>query len=309
MIARALDSLSARTLLGVFIGLVLSVALLAPAGLAQDAGPEKEEAAADHEWNTAELDELVKPIALYPDKVIALILPASCYGLEVVEAARYLKKKGGKVDANPEKDWDPAVIGLLQFPDILKKMDEDLEWTQDLGDAVAAQQEEVMAAIQRQRAKAQAVGNLESDDKTTVTEDDGSILISPADPEVIYVYDYDPNVVYTHTYRRRYWGYYYRPWWGSWWGYYGTGWGSYSVTYHHHHRHGGGGNKWKPDPGKRPGRPGHLPARPGRPQRPGGGARPPSRPGRPGGTRPARPSIKHMCTTKTFTYYNRSRNS
>lgn len=144
-----------------------------------------------------QLDELVGPIALYPDKLIAIVLPASTYPLEIVQADRLLKKNKNKMsdDAIKELDFDPSVLALMHYPEALGKMNTDLDWTTQLGDAVANQQEEVMAAIQRFRARALAAGNLVSDDKVFYQEQATTITIVSASPTVIYVPSYDPQVV------------------------------------------------------------------------------------------------------------------
>ena len=114
-----------------------------------------------------QLAELVGPIALYPDKLIAIILPASTYPLEVVQAARWVKKNphvSGKAleDAMEKQEWDPAVKSLTAFPQVLDMMNADLAWTQKLGDAFLAQSEDVLASVQLLRAKADKAGHLET---------------------------------------------------------------------------------------------------------------------------------------------------
>src|SRR6187551_1527859 len=155
--------------------------------------------------NAGELDQLVAPIALYPDSLLAQVLIASTYPLEVVQADRFAKSnkglKGEKLQAALGKqDWDASVKVLVSTPTVLSMMNDKLDWTQALGDAVLAQQADVMDAIQRLRAKAQANGKLETtkQQKVTVTQDQGSpvIEIEPASPEVVYVPYYDPGVVY-----------------------------------------------------------------------------------------------------------------
>ena len=142
-----------------------------------------------------ELDELVAPIALYPDALLAQVLPASTQPLDIVQAARYLEDQGGKVDQPPGNDWAPSVQALLQFPEVLRKMDKELSWTQKLGDAVIGQQEDVMNAIQHVRNQAYAAGNLVSSDKQIVVVEQQVIKVVPADPQIIYVPQYNPQVV------------------------------------------------------------------------------------------------------------------
>jgi hypothetical protein len=148
-----------------------------------------------------QLDELVAPIALYPDPLLAQIFTASTYPLEIVQAARWLESnpnlKGEALDKAVEsKDWAGPVKSLLHFPEVLKKMNTDLEWTQRLGDAVLAQQAEVMQAVQLIRAKVQQAGNLPSTSQQIVVVEKEVIKIVPADPQIIYVPQYNPQVVY-----------------------------------------------------------------------------------------------------------------
>ena len=156
--------------------------------------------------DNAQLDQLVAPIALYSDPLLAQVLMASTYPLEVVQADRWAKAnkslKGDKLTAALEKqDWDASVKQLVSTPTVLAMMNDKLDWTQALGDAVLAQQADVMDAIQRLRAKAQANGKLETtkQQKVTVKQDQGSapiIEIEPASPDVVYVPYYEPAVVY-----------------------------------------------------------------------------------------------------------------
>jgi hypothetical protein len=167
-------------------------------GYAQEAAVAGAPAAEPIEKLSAEeLDELVGPIALYPDDLIAQILPASTYPLEVVQAARFLEERKGKVDEETinSLDHDTSVLALMHYPEVLKMMNEDLDWTTTLGDAVVTQQEDVMAAIQRIRAQAQAAGNLETNEYVTVVNEREIIRIVQANPAIIYVPRYDPAVV------------------------------------------------------------------------------------------------------------------
>ena len=156
--------------------------------------------------DAAQLDQLVAPIALYSDPLLAQVLMASTYPLEVVQADRWAKSnkglKGDKLtDALEKQDWDASVKQLVSTPSVLTMMNDKLDWTQALGDAVLAQQADVMDAIQRLRAKAQANGKLETtkQQRVTVKQDQGSapiIEIEPASPDVVYVPYYEPAVVY-----------------------------------------------------------------------------------------------------------------
>jgi len=165
-----------------------------------------------------ELDQLLAPIALYPDSLLAQILMASTYPLEVVEAARWAKAnqalKGDALTSALEKeDWDPSVKSLVNFPQVLAMMNEKLDWTQKLGDAFLAQQKEVMDTVQKLRQKAQAEGNLKSSEeqKVVVEKETQTIVIESANPQVVYVPTYSPTVVYGAWPYPAYPPYYYYP--------------------------------------------------------------------------------------------------
>ena len=148
-----------------------------------------------------QLSALVAPIALYPDPLVSQILMASTYPLEVGEAATWQKQNsrltGSALDnALQSQSWDPSVKSLVSFPQALQMMGSDLSWTQKLGDAVLAQQSDVMAAIQAMRAKAKQAGNLSSTSQQTVSTSGQTIIIQPANPQVVYVPTYNPSVVY-----------------------------------------------------------------------------------------------------------------
>ena len=171
--------------------------------------------------DAGQLDQLVAPIALYPDPLLAQVLMASTYPLEVVQADRWAKAnkklKDEKLKAALEKqDWDASVKELVSTPTVLAMMNDKLDWTQQLGDAVLAQQADVMDAIQRLRAKAQANGKLETtkQQKVTVKQERAGapiIEIEPASPDVVYVPYYDPAVVYGEWPYPDYPPYYYPP--------------------------------------------------------------------------------------------------
>ncbi len=152
-----------------------------------------------------ELDQLVAPIALYPDALVSEVLIASTYPLEVVEAARWAKSnsslKGEQLkQAADKQDWDASIKSLAATPDVLDMMSTKLDWTQKLGDAVLAQQADVMDAIQRLRSKADANGKLQTTTQQTVKKTRQAnrdyIVIEPAQPDMVYVPYYDPAVVY-----------------------------------------------------------------------------------------------------------------
>ena len=148
-----------------------------------------------------QLSSLVAPIALYPDPLVSQILMASTYPLEVGEAATWQKQNsrltGSTLDsALQSQTWDPSVKSLVSFPQALQMMGSDLSWTQKLGDAVLAQQSDVMSAIQAMRAKAKQAGNLTTTPQQTVSTSGQTIVIQPANPQIVYVPTYNPAVVY-----------------------------------------------------------------------------------------------------------------
>lgn len=156
-------------------------------------------------FSQQELDQLLAPIALYPDALLAQVLMASTYPLEVVSAARWSKanpKVTGKAleDAMAQQSWDPAVKSLTAVPQVLQQMDEKLEWTQRLGDAFLAQKQDVMNTVQALRAKADAAGNLKSGEQFVVKKETQAsqtiYVVESPKPEVVYVPTYNPTVVY-----------------------------------------------------------------------------------------------------------------
>jgi hypothetical protein len=147
------------------------------------------------------LQQLVAPIALYPDALVAQILAASTYPTEIVEADRWIERhsdlKGEKLAKEVDKqDWDPSVKALAQFPSVLENMDKNLSWTSSLGEAYANEPENVTNAVQEMRQQAQKAGHLNSNEQEQVTAQGNTIVIEPADPEVVYVPAYDPWLVY-----------------------------------------------------------------------------------------------------------------
>jgi uncharacterized membrane protein YgcG len=197
-----------------------------------------------------ELDQLVAPVALYPDALLAQVLAASTYPAQVVEANRWLKTEG---NIPPERiaeradrmGWDPSVKALTAFPSVLDRMDRNIKWTTDLGNAYYNQPEDVMDAVQVMRAHARDAGNLRSTQQQTVSEEDGAIVIVPANPAWVYVPVYDPWAV---------WGYAIVPYSGFYfyappgifvgglligfgigigvWGHWGWGWHHWRVRWH-----------------------------------------------------------------------------
>lgn len=191
--------------------LALMLALLVPYGgaVAQDRPA----------FSQQQLEQTLAPVALYPDPLLSQILMASTYPLEVVEAARWSRSHANligedAVRAAETENWDPSVKSLLAFPQVLARMDENLQWLQALGDAFLGQEQQVMDTVQILRRRAQVAGNLHSDERQRVVETGPSLVIQPADPRIIYVPYYDPRVVY-----------------GSWW------WPDHAPVY------------WRPFPG------------------------------------------------------------
>lgn len=145
---------------------------------------------------TAEqLDQLLSPIALYPDPLIAVILPAATYPADVVLAARFLQD-GGKAEAIDAQPWDDSVKALARYPEVLKWMDQNLVWTRQVGTAFAQQPADVLTCTQRLRVAARAAGNLKDSPEQKVIVERETIRIVPANPEIIYVPVYEPSWVY-----------------------------------------------------------------------------------------------------------------
>ncbi len=156
-----------------------------------------------------QLANLVAPIALYPDALLSQILAASSYPLEIVEAGQWLQQnrnlQGSQmVDAARQQNWDPSVQALVVFPDVLKRLNSDIRWTTDLGNAFLAQQADVMATVQRLRAQASQSGKLKSNEHLSVTTQtqggQQAIEIAPADPAVVYVPVYNPGYFWGDVY-------------------------------------------------------------------------------------------------------------
>jgi hypothetical protein len=168
-------------------------------------------------YTQAELDRMLAPIALYPDPLLSQILMASTYPIEVVEAARWSRAHpellgDDAVRAVEDKDWDPSVKSLVAFPNVLARMDENLEWTRQLGDAFLEQEPYVMETIQQLRQRARAAGTLVPDDRIRVVEDGRNVVVVPVDPSVIYVPYYDPRVAYGPWWWPAYPPVYWAPW-------------------------------------------------------------------------------------------------
>jgi hypothetical protein len=148
-----------------------------------------------------QLQQLVAPIALYPDELVAQVLAAATYPTEVVEADRWLQEqsnlKGQELaKAVDQQPWDPSVKALTQFPSVLANMDKNLSWTSSLGEAYVNQPQQVMDAVQEMRRRAQQSGNLKNTPQQTVKAEGQTIVIEPAEPNVVYVPTYNPWLVY-----------------------------------------------------------------------------------------------------------------
>lgn len=206
----------------------------------------------------AQLDQMLAPVALYPDTVLTHVLIASTYPLEVVQAARWVKdnpKLTGEaaVDAVEQQSWDPSVKALVAFPQLLERLSNDLNWTQELGEAFLADETRVLASVQNLRQKAYANGSLNDTKHVVVEREREIIIIEPARKEVVYVPVYDTRVVYGDwwwpSHPPVYWhtaGVYYRnsPFhWGISvnvrpWFYFGIfDWRQRHVVVHHHYYH------------------------------------------------------------------------
>jgi hypothetical protein len=163
-----------------------------------------------------ELDQMLAPIALYPDSLLVQVLMAATYPLEVVQAARWVNanpnlRADDMANALDKKNWDPSVKSLVNFPSILAMMNDKLEWTQDIGDAFLGQREWVMDTVQNLRAKAYTLGNLATTYEQVVVVEEDTIVIESASPQIIYVPVYNPTVVYGPWWYPAYPPYYYHP--------------------------------------------------------------------------------------------------
>src|SRR5208337_453482 len=168
---------------------------------AQPDASSQQQAPAYTQQTPEQLQQLVAPIALYPDSLVAQILAASTFPEQIVEADRWVQAHldlkgdalGQAVDQQP---WDPSVKALTPFPSVLGNMDKNLSWTSSLGDAYYNQEQDIMDAVQFMRQKAQGSGNLKSTPQQTVSTQGFTVIIQPADPEIVYVPAYDPWLVY-----------------------------------------------------------------------------------------------------------------
>jgi len=181
-------------------------------------------------YSRAEIDQMLAPVALYPDPLLSQLLMAATFPEDVTEAARWSRAHPGvegdaAVQMVQEYEWDPSVKSLVAFPRVLQRMEENPEWTRKLGDAFIVQEPVVMEAVQDLRRRAQANGQLASDERMRVVEEPGYIAIEPANPQYVYVPYYDPWLAYGTWGWPAYPPFYWRPWPGYvaygpgfWWG-------------------------------------------------------------------------------------------
>jgi uncharacterized membrane protein YgcG len=166
---------------------------LALAVRAQDEAPPPMPAA--QTFSDAQLDQLLGPVALYPDPLISVLLPAASFPTQIVMADRYVSN-GGDPNAIDQQGWDPSVQALAHYPSVLQWMDNNLNWTTQIGEAFENQQQDVMDSVQRLRTDAYNLGNLQSTPQQQVVDDNGYIEILPVNPDNLYVPDYQPDQVY-----------------------------------------------------------------------------------------------------------------
>ncbi len=162
------------------------------------------QAPADPFLSSAELQELVGPIALYPDDLLAVVLPASTYPLQLVQAQRFLDDLERDPTLQPDESWDDSIVALINYPEAVELLNDDLDWTWRLGEAVVAQQGDVINAVESFRDRAYAAGNLKSDAHQTISENSGVIEITPVSDDVIYVPYYEPERVVVYQSRPAY---------------------------------------------------------------------------------------------------------
>lgn len=199
------------------------------------------------------LEALAAPVALYPDELLAIVLPAATFPLQIVQAARFLEARKHNPGLEPDEAWDDSVVALLNYPEVLALLDSDLAWTARLGDAVIAQEAPLMSAITRFRERAYAAGNLRSDERQRVSRGADAIAINTASTDTVYVPYYQPSAVIVpqvapayHYYSNPYPLYYYpytqqhpylsRPFWGLTTAY-TLGWAARGIRIYRHDHH------------------------------------------------------------------------
>jgi hypothetical protein len=171
-----------------------------------------------------QIDDLVAPIALYPDPLLSQILVACTYPLELVQVSQWLQRNRGLsgpalTQAAQQQNWDPSIQALVVFPDLVRQLNQDITWTTNLGNAFLSQQADVMEAVQQMRLRAQQAGKLSSTSQQTVTTNNGSgqpvIVIEPANPQVVYLPEYNPLDIWGASLYYPYPGWYYPPFGGG----------------------------------------------------------------------------------------------
>lgn len=202
------------------LGWLATAAIVTAITLSYPVSAQEQTAAADAQATAAqapeplsedELEELVAPIALYPDELVAVICAASLFPLQIIEAERFLAKRAEDKSLQPKDTWDGSVISLLNYPEVVKMMSNDLDWTQALGDALTNQQKEVLIAIQQLRDEAVAKNIIKSDDKIQVVNAGDNVVIQSTNPETIYIPQYEPEMLYAPDYPPEPIGYYGDP--------------------------------------------------------------------------------------------------
>jgi hypothetical protein len=193
---------SGSRFLSAFACLALLISSMPPSGWAQ-LPPVHINSIAPQTFNKEQFDALLAPIALYPDELLSQVLMASTFPLEAVDAARWLETSSNRalqgdalIAALASKPWDPSVKSLLPFPQVLAMMNAHLDWLQQLGHMVATRQDEVMDSVQRLRRRAQAAGQLMTNEQQVVRTEAQGVVIAPAQPTTVYVPVYNPTVVY-----------------------------------------------------------------------------------------------------------------
>lgn len=189
------------TLVLATLGMLLGLGAPAASGQEYRVEPVAAEAVESPAFSQGELDQMLAPIALYPDALLSQVLIAATYPLEIVAAARWSRRNPGlegehATAAVAERDWDPSVKALVAFPDILARMSEDLDWTRNLGDAMLFQENELMDSVQFLRARADAAGSLDSTEHVRVIREEKTIIIEPVETRIVHVPYYDSRVVY-----------------------------------------------------------------------------------------------------------------
>ncbi|HUO60682.1 MAG TPA: DUF3300 domain-containing protein [Candidatus Acidoferrales bacterium] len=249
---QGITNLTRQGLAVVLSGLMILVPAAQNNAFAQESAPFSQQAPAQQPLSPEQLDQLVAPIALYPDPLVAQVLAASTYPQQVQEADRWRQAQGNApadvIAAGAEaQNWDPSVKALTAFPTVLAQMDRNIQWTTSLGDAYYNQPQDVMDAVQTMRQKAYAAGHLRNSPQQVVTSSGGAITVAPANPSVVYVPVYDPWVVYGAPVAV-YPGYFYATppgvVWGAFaigfgvgigvaiWAHHGWGWGHWGMRWH-----------------------------------------------------------------------------